>query len=445
MKHYKMVRIAGLHYDAPKVALYKNHPGLDLQPYTQQQKALFQMGAVYSESFSRGMRALGHDAYEIVYDLEIMQKTWAKENGIKYDPARWQYDIILAQIEQIRPDVVYFQDIHSLPYAIRKNLKREFPFIKLIVVHKGYPGALNELNEVDVLLAGIPDMVKQYKEAGLNPYLLYHSFDDAILEKIAANGDDKSDRKYDFTFVGSSGLGYGLGHQARYWTLVELIQRSNLECWVDERVKKASRFKIPLSPQEAKHKIRQFMKEFLWHTDLEAISKVLPSALIPQKGRRFILEVIEQKREALERSQREGTKDKARLPIKPLREMFPHRCRAPLFGLDMYKLLRQSKVTFNRHTDAAGDSVGNMRMFQATGVGTCLLTDSGTNMSDLFEEEKEVVTYSSIDECIEKVNYLLEHEDVRRQIAAAGQRRTLKDHTTLNRCQQVDEILQKML
>ena len=73
------------------------------------------------------------------------------------------------------------------------------------------------------------------------------------------------------------------------------------------------------------------------------------------------------------------------------------------------------------------------------------LTDSGTNMSDLFEEEKEVVTYSSIDECIEKVNYLLEHEDVRRQIAAAGQRRTLKDHTTLNRCQQVDEILQKML
>ena len=86
-----------------------------------------------------------------------------------------------------------------------------------------------------------------------------------------------------------------------------------------------------------------------------------------------------------------------------------------------------------------------MRMFQATGVGTCLLTDTGRNMADLFEEDHEVVTYSSIEECIEKVNYLLEHDDVRRQIATAGQKRTLRDHTVMNRCQQIDEILQKML
>ncbi len=41
------------------------------------------------------------------------------------------------------------------------------------------------------------------------------------------------------------------------------------------------------------------------------------------------------------------------------------------------------------------------------------------------------------------MNKLFEHDDVRRQIAAAGQRRTLKDHTIMSRCQQIDEVLQK--
>ena len=125
--------------------------------------------------------------------------------------------------------------------------------------------------------------------------------------------------------------------------------------------------------------------------------------------------------------------------------MFPGYCHPPVFGVDMYNVLRQSKITLNKHTDAAGSSVANMRLFEATGIGTCLLTDTGENMSDLFEEDREVVTYTSVDECIEKAEYLLEHDEVRRQIAEAGQRRTLKDHTMKNRCEQIDKIIQKML
>jgi spore maturation protein CgeB len=90
-------------------------------------------------------------------------------------------------------------------------------------------------------------------------------------------------------------------------------------------------------------------------------------------------------------------------------------------------------------------SVGNMRMYETTGMGTCLLTDSGDNMADLFEPDREVVTYSSIDECIEKSRYLLDHEDVRRKIALAGQQRTLRDHTMSNRSLQVDSMIQGML
>ena len=44
-----------------------------------------------------------------------------------------------------------------------------------------------------------------------------------------------------------------------------------------------------------------------------------------------------------------------------------------------------------------------------------------------------------MDEAVEKVTYLLDHEDERAEIARAGQKRTLMDHTIFNRCQLIDE------
>ena len=89
--------------------------------------------------------------------------------------------------------------------------------------------------------------------------------------------------------------------------------------------------------------------------------------------------------------------------------------------------------------------VGNLRMFEATGVGTCLLTDSGKNICDLFEPGKELVTYSSVDEAVENLMYLLDHENERAEIARAGQQRTLKDHTISHRCQLIDDVIQSKL
>ena len=84
-------------------------------------------------------------------------------------------------------------------------------------------------------------------------------------------------------------------------------------------------------------------------------------------------------------------------------------------------------------------------MFEATGVGTCLLTDTGQNMPDLFEEDKEVVTYRTVDEAVDKANYLLDHPDEAEQIAKAGQARTLRDHTIMKRSKQMDDVIQKIL
>ncbi len=447
MRNYRIVRIANLSYDPPQQALYENGSRLGLESYAEQQKAFFETECNYSNSFSRTMNSFGHDAHEIVCDLEILQKTWAREQGVKYDAARWQYDIILAQLQDLRPDVVYFQDIHSLPYPIRKDLKVRFPFIKLVVVHKGYPGPADEVADADVLFAGLTTF-RQYDAAGLRPHLLYHYFDDAILDKIGAESHSRPGVQHDFTFAGSSGFGYGLGHQARYWALFDLAKKTNIELWVHDKKRPQRRPRI-LSPRRVKAQVRRLLRRVLGNAGVNTLRRWGGTDLAPGKLRRLVIKVIDQDGQSAKPRHQDSEMDGRRMPTRPLAELLWKRCHPAVFGTNMYRVLRQSKVTFNMHTDAASDSigptVGNMRMFQATGAGTCLLTDTGKNMPDLFEEDREVVTYSSIDECVEKVDYLLEHDDVRREIAAAGQRRTLRDHTVMQRCRQIDEILQEAL
>jgi spore maturation protein CgeB len=113
----------------------------------------------------------------------------------------------------------------------------------------------------------------------------------------------------------------------------------------------------------------------------------------------------------------------------------------PVFGVDMLNLFRESKIVLNFHIGVAGEYAGNMRMFEVTGVGSCLLTDNKKNMSDLFVTDEEVVVYDNEEDCVAKVKWLLDHEDERKKIALAGQQRTLKYHTVANRCQSIIEIM----
>jgi glycosyltransferase involved in cell wall biosynthesis len=121
------------------------------------------------------------------------------------------------------------------------------------------------------------------------------------------------------------------------------------------------------------------------------------------------------------------------------------RARPPLFGLDMFRQLSASRVALNTHIDISTHSASNMRLFEATGVGTCLLTDWKENLGELFEPDAEVVAYRDAEECIEKVKYLLRHDARRRDIAAAGQRRTLRDHTFESRAALIDDIIREEL
>jgi spore maturation protein CgeB len=121
------------------------------------------------------------------------------------------------------------------------------------------------------------------------------------------------------------------------------------------------------------------------------------------------------------------------------------RIHPPVFGFEALQILAHSKLSFNNHIDASGAFAANMRLFEATGAGSCLITDHKENIKDFFEPDHEIVTYVSAHDCVEKVNWLLGHPEQAKEIAVAGQRRVLNEHTYAHRAGELDRIIRENL
>jgi spore maturation protein CgeB len=121
------------------------------------------------------------------------------------------------------------------------------------------------------------------------------------------------------------------------------------------------------------------------------------------------------------------------------------RHRGEAWALDMYRTLHRSKITLNHHIDMADGYANNMRLFEATGVGTLLLTDWKVNLGEMFEPGREVVTYRTSEECAELIGYYVEHEAERDAIARAGQRRTLREHSYDQRMQELVDVVTRYI
>jgi spore maturation protein CgeB len=110
----------------------------------------------------------------------------------------------------------------------------------------------------------------------------------------------------------------------------------------------------------------------------------------------------------------------------------------------MFNVLYASKITMNHHGDVA-PYANNLRLYEATGVGTMLLTDWKLNLHEMFHANRELVPYRTVEECAALVNHYLRHDDEREVIARAGQRRTLRDHTSDQRMEELVKIIHRYL
>jgi spore maturation protein CgeB len=366
--------------------LYRRQPGLENAPYAAQMAArnasLFGLADFYSKNFA----ALGHSAAEIHVNNPWLQAAWAREHGLAFEAPEakatterralpgWleravtpfkpilrplarkvglspkldqqAENILLAQIEEFRPDLVLNQDLFHIDTKLMRRIKESGNPIAIGQVGIE-PSRGEDWSVYDLLISQLPTTVKFFRNLGVRAEVNHLAFEPAILDVLP----EKPAADIDVSFVGS----VSVDHLQRIALLEAVAERYDLKLW--------------------------------------------------------------------------GNRPQALPASSPL-----HRCfQGEVWGADMYQVLRRSRITLNSHIDLAGPEAGNMRLFEATGVGAFLLTDFKDNLHTLFAPDREVAVWRSIEDCLRAINHHLGDDKGRAEIAHAGQARTMAQHTYRHR------------
>jgi spore maturation protein CgeB len=406
----KLVRLTTV-YPAYIDYFYAKHPELSSAPYHQQKASLDYDAFGWIDSWTYVLNPLGYDVWEIDTNIKPLQTAWARENDVSYTTRTWMQTIAIAQLRQFKPEIVFIQTEALLSDKMLMNFIKNLPTLKLLIAWVGSPiKRIYRYSECDFVLTCIPEKMEKFKKAGILCFHLNHAFDPRILERINQNSHPEHDISFIGQIVRSSRF-----HLGRDRLLNKLIAELDLIIF------------SPSSHLPPGKYIRYYTKKGVY--TISRISRLnrLHGDTLKQFLSPEIIQII---------------KVKPLSPINPRLKPYLH---PPVFGIDMYQTLRNSKITLNTHIDVSPKSASNMRLFEATGIGTCLLTDWKENLADLFEPETEVVSYKTADECIEKAKWLLENPRERHKIAEAGQKRTLTNHTFKQRAEQLDEIIKNTL
>ncbi|OAS18880.1 CgeB family protein [Paenibacillus oryzisoli] len=89
--------------------------------------------------------------------------------------------------------------------------------------------------------------------------------------------------------------------------------------------------------------------------------------------------------------------------------------------------------SYNHNSRRIQGASPNPRTFEISGCGVMQLTDIRSDLVNFYTPDYDIVTYSSPEELVHKINHYLIHEEERKQIALRGLYRTLRDHTYTNR------------
>jgi spore maturation protein CgeB len=116
---------------------------------------------------------------------------------------------------------------------------------------------------------------------------------------------------------------------------------------------------------------------------------------------------------------------------------------------DMIRLFSRSKVTLdfnelgNTHLLSKPLVASRLRDFEALASGACHLMYRVPAIEPHFEEDKEILYYSSVEELTDKIRYYTDEkrDGVRADIRSAARVRSLRDHTWTQRFDQIFDRL----
>lgn len=112
---------------------------------------------------------------------------------------------------------------------------------------------------------------------------------------------------------------------------------------------------------------------------------------------------------------------------------------------DLAKVYSSAKIVLGLHCDDSSITQTSMRTYEALGCGAFYLTQYTKAHEHLFSHRKHLSWSHSPEETVESVDYYLQHEEERKEIAQEGQAFVYANHTYEQRAQQVLRVAEKYL
>lgn len=111
--------------------------------------------------------------------------------------------------------------------------------------------------------------------------------------------------------------------------------------------------------------------------------------------------------------------------------------------VQMASILRRSKITIALSMGAGGKRQLKLRPFEATASCALCICEKMPRIEEYFEVGKEIILFDTKDELKELINYYLEHEDEREEIAYHGYQRTRNEHLLEYRLKEIFREIEK--
>lgn len=109
---------------------------------------------------------------------------------------------------------------------------------------------------------------------------------------------------------------------------------------------------------------------------------------------------------------------------------------------EMPKIFRCSKINLNPTAKSIKTGI-SQRIWDILGCGGFLISNYQAELPEHFELGKDIETYGSLEELVDKCAYYLEHEEERQAIAKSGYEKVKKYHTYEVRIREMLEIIEK--
>lgn len=380
-------------YPAHGEKIYRENSSLKNKP-SDEQLDYIRWHAMSSYSrWNEYLTKRGFNVLEFHHNLPHVELKWAEENQFCPKKDNEISKIGIEKIKRFNPDIIFCS---SLNFYINSNFITELLSVlpqrpKLVSWYGANCGDERIFRNFDLTLSNSEHLINELYKKEIYAEFLKHSFEPAILEKIKI----PESRINKLAFFGNLDT-YTSDFKERNKLLLKISDIGNILQVYGTIYKPKPLERLKYSTIKGRHNISRTLSRLMPFETVKKWSQI--DNLPPSPW--------------------------------PLEKTFCQKVKPPLFGHQMLQSLSNYQIAFNYHNKHTGDNACNMRLFESTGVGCCLLTDHKSDISSIFEPDVEVLTYTNHDEAISKAKCLIREPKLARKIALAGQKRTLTHYTS---------------